>query len=530
MLGYTGDELCDQIFIHFTYPDDRTTDWNLFKELIEGKRDFYQMEKRCIRKDGRLVWGRTRVSLIRGVGGKPDFAISMVEDVTEYKQVQEELQKAKETAEAASRAKSEFLANMSHEIRTPMNAIIGMADLLWESPLTQEQRDYVRIFKNAGNTLLTLLNDILDLSKVEAGQVKLEEIDFDLREIVEKAIEVLAIRAREKGLKLIGSIDIDVPTGLVGDPNRLRQILINLLGNAIKFTERGTIILKVTQEAQDQREEIGSWLLKTGGWRLEGDSWILDTGKNQVFDFQLPAFTQLRFLVKDTGIGIPEEKRKAIFDNFVQADSSTTRKYGGTGLGLAISKRLVEQMGGQIWIESKVGEGSTFFFTARFGLQSKPKISFPAVPTSDALTGSTVDQAVDLTLPTCPLRILLVEDSPDNRLLVQTYLKKKPYQLEMAENGAIGVEKFKSGDYDLVFMDVQMPVMDGHTATKAIRAWEKEKIDAGLKSTFTPIIALTAHAFKEEVQKSLEAGCMAHLTKPIKKADLLETISKYTKR
>jgi PAS domain S-box-containing protein len=394
---------------------------------------------------------------------------------------EEDLQRAKASAEFANRAKSEFLTTMSHEMRTPMNAILGMADLLSESLLVAEQRDYVRIFQKAGANLLDLINDILDLSKVESGHFELDSIDFDLHALLEKIIEMMASKAQDRGLRLAFEILPGVPLGLVGDPKRLRQILINLIGNALKFTERGSVTLRVEPEQNSTSE---------AGW--------------------------LRFSVLDTGIGIPGDKTEMIFDSFTQADSSTTRKYGGTGLGLAISRGLVELMGGRIGCTSEVGKGSTFFLAIRFGLRKDSEMAETDEPATIAIPPSRPAGPQPLT------RVLIAEDSEFNLILVKAYLKDCGFELDVAENGRIAVEKVKSGHPDLVLMDLQMPVMDGLDATRAIRRWEAETDARPI-----PIFALTAHAAGEEVGKSLQAGCSEHLTKPIKKAVLLEAIYRH---
>jgi len=414
-------------------------------------------------------------------GGRPILAIE-VADVL-YRERQLTLQYAHETAlqyetiqrlnlqvQRAAQAKSEFLAMMSHEIRTPMNAILGMADLLAETPLSAEQQRYVAIFQRAAASLLDLLNDILDLSKIEAGELKLEAVAFELREVVARATELVGIRAAEKGLAIESEIGADVPPWLSGDPVRLRQVLINLLGNALKFTEKGKLTVRIARDS-------------------EGSD---------------PA--ALRVGVADTGIGIPQDKLETIFESFSQADSSTTRKYGGTGLGLSISKRLVEAMGGRIWVESTVGSGSTFYFTAKLGVaEARPEAA------AEAMAAAGVARV--------PLRILVADDSEDNRFVIRAYLKGTPYVLDFAEDGAIALEKLKTRAYDLALVDVHMPAMDGYTVVREFRDFESAH-----GRTALPVLALTADAFKEAVEKSLAAGFNRHLAKPIRKAALLQAI------
>jgi PAS domain S-box-containing protein len=401
----------------------------------------------------------------------------------------QDLKRAKGAAESANRAKSEFLTTMSHEMRTPMNAILGMADLLWESSLGEEQRDYVGVFQKAGANLLDLINNILDLSKVEAGHVELESIGFDLESVLQKIVEMLDARARDHALRLTLEILPGVPLGLVGDPNRLRQILLNLVGNALKFTERGSVTLRVEAEPD----------LTSGGLRPGQDSarW-------------------LRFSVVDTGIGIAADKVDLIFDRFTQADSSITRKYGGTGLGLAISKGLVQLMGGSIGCSSEEGKGSTFFLTAPFRIRKELEVPQAAKPAAIAIPPAAHAE------PQPVFRILIVEDSEDNLLLVKAYLKGGGFELDFAENGKIAVEKVISGPPHLVLMDLQMPVMGGLEATRVIRQWE-----ATTRAHPIPILALTAHAAADGAGRSLEAGCNEHLTKPIKKSTLLEAMSRH---
>jgi PAS domain S-box-containing protein len=472
LTGSTRDELIGAPFKDcFTDPDraeagiklvlseKSVTDYELTARARDGKRTI-------VSYNATTFYDRTRT--LQGV-----FAAAR--DVTEQKRVEMELNEARAVAESASQTKSDFLASMSHEIRTPMNAIMGIADLLAQTSLSAQQDKYVQIFRRAGENLLNLINDILDLSKVEASQLELERTSFGLIEQTEIAMEMVAARAQEKGLTLSCSIAVDVPDNVIGDPTRLRQVLMNLLGNAVKFTALGTVSL-----------------------RVEPDSNPL-----------LP--TSLRFSVQDTGIGIPDEKLARVFERFTQADSSTTRRFGGSGLGLTICKRLVELMGGRIWVESKVAMGSTFSFAIPLEVQ-----------TSEAQTAA-IAEGSSAEMPLVPLRILLTEDSPDNCTITLAYLEGTPYTVDVAENGAVAYEMFRAGKYDLVLMDRQMPVMDGLEATRNIRAWESL---SGRDPT--PIIALTASALKGDRETCLAAGCSAFLTKPIRQSVLLQAIREHT--
>ncbi|MGO9603078.1 MAG: response regulator [Candidatus Binataceae bacterium] len=585
-----------------------------FYDLLRRRGGVQSLEAQFRLRDGTTV--PCLVSAVPiDLDDEPCF-ISVTHGILRLKRAEQELVAAREEALAASRAKSEFLSSMSHEIRTPLHAILGMADLLLETPLNDDQQRYLATMADNGNTLLELINGILDLARVESGHLVLENVSFDPEALVGRVFDTLGVRAHEKGLELAARIAPGVPLALIGDPLRLRQILLNLIGNATKFTERGDVTLTVERcepPAKLAQEEV-----------------------------------MIRFAVTDTGIGISKLHLDRIFANFSQADSSTTRKYGGTGLGLAIAKRLVELMGGEIRVESELGRGSTFSFTSRFrldaaaagtdvtvaspdlagmralvgdasainrsllnqmltargarvteasscasvvgaieqaaaegepytllmiasrmpetdGFQLARKARSIAGPdarvvlmlTSDDLTSQlqrlhqsgityhlvkpirrvelmnaiahamappaavnatngSRNGAVDISRP---LRILLADDSADNRALIVAFLKDTPCQVDTVEDGARVVERFKRETYDLVLMDLQMPVMDGDEATREIRRFERET-----RRSHTPIVALSASVLSESVAKSLAAGCDAHVGKPVKKAALVQMI------
>jgi PAS domain S-box-containing protein len=468
LTGCTRDELIGAPFkSYFTDPERAEAGIKLV--LSEKKVTDYELTA-CAR-DGKETVVSYNATTFYDRGRTLQGVFAAARDVTERKRVEAELQQAKAAAESASQTKSDFLASMSHEIRTPLNAIMGIADLLSKTSLTPEQDEYVQTSRRAGENLLHLINDILDLSKVEASQLELERTGFSLTDLLGKVTEIVAVRAHEKGLDLVCEIAPEVPISLVGDPTRLRQVLLNLLGNAIKFTESGEVALRVTRDTNSS--VVGA----------------------------------LQFAISDTGIGIPAEKLSAVFEQFTQADSSTTRKYGGSGLGLTISKRLVELMGGRIWVKSEVGKGSEFSVSVTFEIWAGAGRS----------SAAPVGAGPELPLPA--LSILLVEDSPDNRMITLAYLRDTPYRIETAENGAIALKKFTYGHYDLVLMDRQMPIMDGLAATRAIRQWERAN-----HRPATPIVALTAAALKGDQEQCMAAGCTAYLTKPIKQEVLLQAI------
>jgi PAS domain S-box-containing protein len=469
-LGSREEALAHRLWDIYDLADRRE---EVMSRLLE-ERSLTHFEVRVRSRDGRSLWILANVTLLDGEDGKPELIEGVLIEITERKLAEIEMRKAKEAAEAASRAKSEFLANMSHEIRTPMNAIIGMTELALDSPLTSQQREYLGLVKSSADSLLTVINGILDFSKVEAGKLEIERIEFRLRESLDETVMLLGLRAHQKGLDLSCHVKPDVPSLVVGDPDRLRQILVNIVGNAIKFTEQGKVVISVEAESAGERAVL------------------------------------VHFSVKDTGIGVPAEKQRMIFEAFAQVDGSTTRKYGGTGLGLTISAQLVELMGGKIWVESQEGGGSTFHFTARLELQQERagEVGAQRVPLPVRPAG-TVRR---------PLHVLVAEDCPANQMLAVRLLEKRGHTAVVAQDGREALTAFDLGRFDVVLMDVQMPGMNGFEVTAAIR--ERER----LTGEHTPIIAMTAYAIRGDRERCLAAGMDRYLAKPIVAARLVEVV------
>ena len=527
--GYNHRQLLETNYRMFTDPGDINKVFAAFNNVYISQKPSREFEWKIITADGASKHLEASVSLMKNAEGLAKGFRGIVRDITDRKLTEAKICKLNEDleqrvtertaqleaakrnledaierekklaceAEAANRAKSEFLANMSHEIRTPLNGIIGMAELSLGTATNRNQRELFKALDIEATSLLSVINDLLDFSKIEAGRLDLEETPFDLTALVDDVIDSIGIRANQKGLCMQSSISSNVPTFLIGDQHRLRQIMINLIDNAVKFTQAGKVSIEI-----ELQEELGEKV-------------------------------KIYFSIVDTGIGIADDKLSEIFKGFTQADGSTTRKYGGTGLGTTISKQLVELMDGDIGVESTYGKGSQFWFTALFkkrvekkGNQEKPKTD------SHLLIKDNCINRNEKTLFERASRILLVEDYPTNQQVAIRHLQEAGYIVDLVENGQMAVNAYKQKYYDLILMDIQMPIVDGYEATKMIRAiglmdQNHRSENPVYQNTRVPIIAMTAHAAKDDRLKCLNAGMDDYIAKPLRRNDLLQIVSKW---
>lgn len=449
---------------------------NPFRQTLEqGLSIGLKKDSLLLSRDGSRRYASANSSPIRNKQGSIVGIVVVFRDITRIRQIEESLKEAKEAAEAANRAKDEFLANMSHEIRTPLNGIIGMTTLTLLSELNPEQKENLSIIKMSGDSLLNIINDILDFSKIEAGKMSIEATSFDLRELLSKNLGLHLVFAEEKGLQLEYEIDDEIPRLLIGDPYRIQQVLINLISNALKFTENGKICVSA---AIHEKQDVDLWL---------------------------------QISVSDTGIGIASEQMNKLFKSFTQLDGSITRNYGGTGLGLYISKQLVNMMGGEIWAESIPGQGSTFNFTVKLGI---------AYERQGTNLNKTLNSESSLPKTKKPLYILLVEDDKTNQLVIANLLKTRGHMVETVNNGREALQIWEQRNLDLILMDIMMPEMDGLEATRQIR---REEVKTG---KHIRIIAVTAHPAFCDREKVLAAGMDDYVAKPLQMDKLLQVVEK----
>lgn len=467
--GFTEEELLSMPFTSLIHPDAQERAFSFFKEVYESKHDFSTAEFPMLRKDGNVVWIGQEVHLLTSNNQITGFQV-IARDITLEKEFKEQLIIAKTNAEKTAELKSRFLANMSHEIRTPLNGIIGIINLLENTTLSHKQQVYIQAILSSSNQLMGIINDVLDLSKIDAGKLVMESTAFDLYGLVDSVQTVFEVTTKEKGIQLICTVAQDIPQFVIGDPVRLNQILYNIIGNAVKFTDQGRVEVMLTLV------------------HLEEES------------------CTILFQIRDTGVGMDEQVINKIFDSFTQAESDTTRKFGGTGLGLAIVKNLVKLLGGSIEVKSKQAIGSTFI------------IELPFLIAHESLVEVKTDKKIDESIQLKGLSILVVEDNPINQLVTRDLLEEKEVRVAVASNGQIALDLMRETAFDLVLMDMQMPVLDGYQTMRLIRKMENGS------PKHMPIIALTANAIESETQKCFEAGADAYVAKPFRPDYLFDEI------
>ena len=492
IVGYTREELLHKTFQDLTHPEDLAASLDHVARLRRGEVPSYSLEKRYVRKDGSSVWVDLSVSLQRDAAGTPAYTIAIVQDISERKQLERELRQAKEAAEAASRAKSEFLAHVSHEVRTPLNAILGMNELALDTAVTDQQRKYLAVMQSAAEGLLDVINDLLDFSKIEADKLELDRATFSLRTVVNDTLRSLALRAHRKGLELVGRIRPGVPDGFVGDAGRLRQVLTNLIGNAVKFTEEGEVVVEVVALAEENGRSPGD------GVHPEANV------SSRPLEPESPPCA-LFFSVRDTGIGIPHDKQEKIFQAFEQADRSTTRRYGGTGLGLSIASRLVRLMGGRILVESEPGRGSTFGFTIR--------LHRPLLQPDHAAARAPAELH--------GLRVLVVDDNATSRRTLEEWLRGWQTEPRVVADGTTALDELRRAaavgrPFALVVLDSRLPGTDA--LALAAEILRTPDLAAG------GVLLLTVEDQARELRRYQELGIAACVMKPVGEDELLDAL------